>query len=73
MPVKEFVNLAFIVFLGIAVTHPMTFAVEIRKIELSILRAAADTRSWGDPVHFPEHQSYRKFAPAKRELTSKSR
>ena len=73
MPIKELINLAFVIVAGIAVTHPMTFAVELRKVELSILREASDTRSWGDPVHFPEHGSYSAVAHAKRALPSKSR
>ena len=71
MPIKGFINLAFVVMLGIFITHPMTFAVELRRVELSILREASDTRSWGDPVHFPEHVSRRKTAHRERALMSK--
>jgi hypothetical protein len=49
MPVKELTNLAAVIVIGIAATHPMTFALELRKIELKILREASDTRSWGNP------------------------
>jgi hypothetical protein len=57
MPIREFINLAFIILTGICITHPMDTALTIRKVELSILREASDTRSWGDPVHFPEGKS----------------
>jgi hypothetical protein len=73
MPIKEVINLVFVIVTGIAVTHPMTFAVELRRIELSILREASDTRSWGDPVHFPEHEFPHKFGRPERAIVSKSR
>jgi len=46
---KELINLAVAIVLGIAATHPMTFALELRKIEWRIMREASDTRSWGSP------------------------
>jgi len=57
MPIDKFISLALIIFTGICATHPMTAALELRKIELSILREASDTRSWGVPVIFPEGKS----------------
>jgi len=57
MPIREFINLSLLILTGICITHPMTAALEIRKIELSILREASDTRSWGVPVIFPEGKS----------------
>lgn len=57
MPIREFINLAFIILVGICITHPMDAALAIRKVELSILREASDTRSWGNPVWFPEGKS----------------
>jgi hypothetical protein len=56
MPIREFINLAFIILTGICVTHPMDAALTIRKVELSILREASDTRSWGTPVWLPNER-----------------
>lgn len=53
MPVPEnLIKIALAFAIGLAVTHPMTFALELRKIELKILREASDTRSWGSPDIF---------------------
>jgi hypothetical protein len=57
MPIRELINLAFIILLGICITHPMTAAITIRKVELSILSEASDTRSWGNPVWLPNEKS----------------
>jgi hypothetical protein len=57
MPIREFINLAFVILVGICITHPMDAALAIRRVELSILREASDTRSWGNPVWFPEGRS----------------
>ena len=57
MPIDKFIALALMILTGICVTHPMDAALTIRKVELSILREASDTRSWGLPVVFPEHLS----------------
>jgi hypothetical protein len=56
MPIREFINLAFIILVGICITHPMDAALTIRKVELSILREASDTRSWGTPVWLPNER-----------------
>jgi hypothetical protein len=62
MPIKELVSVALMILTGICVTHPMNAALAIRKVELSILREASDTRSWGVPVIFPEGKSTRSAA-----------
>jgi hypothetical protein len=52
MPIESILKLAGAILLGIVVTHPTNFTGTLRKIEFSILREAADTRSWGNPSIF---------------------
>jgi hypothetical protein len=49
MPIEKIIALASAVFAGVVATHPLTWRVEVRKLEYSILKEVSDTRSWGTP------------------------
>jgi hypothetical protein len=71
MPIKEILNLAFVIVLGIAVAHPMTFAHELRKIEYSILREASKTGNWGNPMDALAYKPMRRGDRKLGELSAK--
>lgn len=47
--IEKLMPIAFSVVMGLVVTHPRTWRVELAKLQYSILREAIRTDNWGDP------------------------
>jgi hypothetical protein len=45
MPIEKIIALASAIFVGIVATHPLTWRAEVRKLEYSMFKEVADTRS----------------------------
>jgi hypothetical protein len=58
MPIEKIIALASAIFAGIVATHPLTWRTEVRKLEYSMFKEVADTRSWGNPSIFPVGKSH---------------
>ena len=58
MPIKEFVNWAWLIVVGIAVTGgPQNLTKNLRVLEYKMLKEVGRTSNWGDPNIF----RYKKF------------
>ncbi|MCM2279342.1 MAG: hypothetical protein NDJ89_14805 [Oligoflexia bacterium] len=53
LPVKELVNIAIAVVLGMTALHPTDWKIRLWKVQFAMLREVRDTRSWGTLPTFP--------------------
>lgn len=50
LPIDGPVKIAMGIVIGLMVTHPMTWRVELAKIQHRILKEAVRTDNWGNPL-----------------------